>query len=305
MYPEATLKVPCMWHELPVENWHTPIVMIGATDSGKTSFARYLYERLRVSGESVALVDLDPGQNVFGLPTTAAIGLDPVAGTDATPGLVPPGFPPHRLRKHVFVCGNSPVRHEARVLAALHQLSREARAQGASRVIVDTSGFVDVAHGAADLKWAKIDLLRPCTVVAFQREAELTPIIEPWRYCEDVELVTLPASEYVRQRSREARRAYRTSCYRRHFAKARRIPLHFASVALYASGPWARHQLIALEDAEGYVLALAQIDQISEAVVWITTPWSGSGEVAAIRMGDISLDPETFSEQGYGAHVGQ
>jgi polynucleotide 5'-hydroxyl-kinase GRC3/NOL9 len=284
---EERIAVTPGWRDLPVADWRSPIVIVGASDSGKTTFARYLYRRLLEGGEPIALIDMDPGQNVFGLPTTAAIGL----GTGTADG-----FPPEGHRRHLFTCSNSPVGHEARVLQVLARLKQQADAEAARRVIVDTSGFVDVAHGAADLKWAKVDLLRPCTVVAFQREQELVPIIEPWRHCHGVDLVVLPISDHVRTRSREARRAYRTSCYRKYFANARRIPLHFADVALYASGPWSRHQLIALEDAEGYVLALALIEEISEAVVWLTTPLKGSDGVAAIRMGDIGLHPFTFED---------
>ena len=288
MNRESRIEVAEGWHEHAVESWEDPILIVGATDSGKTTFARYLYRRLLASVDRVAFIDLDPGQNAFGLPTTAGMGLGTREGA---------GFPPEEGRRQLFTCGTSPVGHEARVLSALHTLTREARAQGAGRIVVDTSGFVDVAHGAAALKWAKVDLLRPCTVVAFQRGTELHPIIEPWRHCSDVTLIELPVSDQVRRRSREARRAYRTRCYRRYFAHARRIPLHFADVALYAPGPWARQQLIALEDADGYLLALAVIDAISEAVVWLTTPLSSSDEVAAIRMGDIKLDPTTFEDE--------
>ena len=285
MRDEGAMEIAESWRELPVEDWRTPIVIVGATDTGKTTFARYLYGRLLDSGGRVAFVDLDPGQNVFGLPTTAAMGI----GTTA-------GFPPAEYRRHMFIGSNSPVGHGARVLTALHRLTLLAREQDARRVIVDTSGFVDAAHGAAALKWAKVDLLRPCTVVAFQRDQELLPIIQPWRYCSDVDLFVLPVSQSVRTRSREARRAYRTSCYRRYFSNARRIPLHFTDVALYAAGPWSQHQLLALEDAEGYVLALALIHQVSEAVVWLTTPWSGVGEVAALRMGDLGLGPASYED---------
>jgi polynucleotide 5'-hydroxyl-kinase GRC3/NOL9 len=285
MEDEGAVEISESWRELPVEGWRNPVVIVGATDTGKTTFARYLHRRLLESGERAAFIDLDPGQNVFGLPTTAAMGVG--ATSD---------FPPTEQCRHVFIGSNSPVGHGERVLIALHRLARQAREEGASRVIVDTSGFVDVTHGAAALKWAKVDLLRPCTVVAFQRDQELLPIVEPWRYCSDVELFVLPVSQDVRARSREARRAYRTTCYRRYFANARRIPLHFADVALYTAGPWSQHQLLALENAEGYVVALALIHQISEAVVWLTTPWAGVGEVAALRMGDIRLDPESYAD---------
>lgn len=307
---DQDIIIPNIWRDLPVERWRSPVIVVGGSDSGKTTFASYLYRRLLDLGEPVAFIDIDPGQNAFGLPTTIAMGIDHEPKShDAATSDQHSTFPPQAFRRHMFIGSNTPVQHEARVLASLHRLRSMASAAGASRMIVDTSGFIDTAHGAAELKWAEIDLLSPCTVVAFQREAELNAIVDPWRYDADVEIIVLPVSEYVRARSREARRAYRAACYRCYFKAAQRLPLHFQNCAIYAAGPWSLHRLIALEGVDGCVLALAMITDISEAVVWITTPWvgptmtpAGTGNVTAVRIGTIGLNPITFEDYPQGCH---
>lgn len=282
------MEIPELWQDLAIERWRSPILLVGGSDSGKTTFARYCQQRLLASRGCVGFIDLDVGQNVFGLPTTAALGIsrsdDDVA------------FPPAGERRHVFIGNITPVGVEARVLAALHRLIRAAARAEIAGLVIDTSGFIDVTHGAGDLKWAKVELTRPCTVVALQREEELVPIVEPLRRVPDVDVVVLPVSEHVQTRSREARRAYRRACYRRYFREARRTPLHLADLAVFAQGPWRAHQLVALEDEDGFVVALATIAKVSEAVVWLRTPWQGDGEIRALRTGSVWLDPDSLED---------
>lgn len=289
---DPLIRSPDHWLGLEVESWQSPVLLIGASDSGKSTFARYCCRRLLNRHDNVAFIDLDVGQNTFGLPTTAALGV--TRGGDL--GV----FPPAGLRRRVFVGSISPVGYEARLLVALDQLSGAALEDGAKATVIDTSGFVDVAYGAADLKWAEVDLLRPCTVIALQREDELVPIVEPLAHLPGVSLIVLPVSEHVTSRSREARRAYRTACYRRYFADAGRIPYAFGNLAIFARSPWHEHQLAALEDERGFVLALATIEDISEAVVWLRTPLQEGGAVAALRLGDIWLAPDTFEDHYLG-----
>lgn len=282
------MEIPELWQDLAVESWHGPILLVGSSDSGKTTFAQYCHQRLLASRGCVGFIDLDVGQNAFGLPTTAALGIsrshDDVA------------FPPAGERRHVFIGNITPVGVEARVLAALHRLIRAASCAEVAGLIIDTSGFVDISHGAGDLKWAKVELARPCTVVALQREAELAPIIEPLQHAPDVDVIALPVSEHVQTRSREARRAYRRECYKAVFQDARKVPLHPADLALFAGGPWRTHQLVALEDGQGFVVALATIAGVSEAVLWLRTPWRGAGEMRALRTGHVWLEPDSFED---------
>ncbi len=284
----ASLDLPDRWQFLEIEDWRSPLVLIGGVDSGKTTFARYCYRRLLSCHPSVGFIDLDVGQNSFGLPSTVGLGIGSTAED--------PGFPPLVRRRQVFVGSVSPVGVVARLLAALHRLLVAAAQMEVETLVVDTSGFVDVTHGAADLKWAELEFLRPCTVAALQREAELTSILEPLAHTAAFDLQILPVSDRVQTRSREARRGYRARCYRQHFTTCQRIQIYLDELAVFQVGDWHPRQLVALEDEEGFLLALGLIETLDGSLIEVLTPWTGEGELAALRGGDLRIDPDTFQD---------
>ena len=78
------------------------LLVVGATDTGKTTFARYVYRRLSAHHERLAFVDEDMGQATLGPPTTMSMALG--QGDDA-------GFPPAGPQYRVFVGDISPTGH--------------------------------------------------------------------------------------------------------------------------------------------------------------------------------------------------
>jgi polynucleotide 5'-kinase involved in rRNA processing len=191
---------------------------------------------------------------------------------------------------------NSPVRHTETLLIGLYRLWLFALQERVGALVVDTSGFVDADYGAAELKWAQVALFRPCTVVALQQMDELAPILAPLRHLPGVRLVDLPICEAVRARSREARRAYRAARYRAYFQEARRMPLPYQKLAVFPRSLFPPGQIAALEDVNGFVIALAIVERANESVVWLKTPWSGKGKVASLRVGKLRIGLESYQD---------
>ncbi len=287
-----TLKIPAAWRELDLSRWRGPILLIGASDSGKSTWARYLYRQLAARRERVGFLDADVGQNSYGLPATL------VLGTSQTPN---PIFPPTDIRRIWFVGSNTPYRHIASVLVGLYRLMLFALRSEIDTFIVDTSGLVSPEQGGTILKWAQVDLLRPCRIVAIRRERELEPLLAPLRHLPGVTLVELPAAEGVRVRTRAERRAYRAACYRAYFEHAPRTPLPLARLAVFPDRRFIPGRLAALEDRHGFTRALAIVERASDdTVIWLRTPWTGKGTVTALRMGSLRIDPDTFEDYPLG-----
>lgn len=283
------LQIPDEWEALPSRAENRPIVVLGGVDTGKTTLASYCYRRLRTHGTRAGLLDLDLGQNSLGVPTTV--------GLEVTLSRATASAPEKRRRWRCFVGAISPVKCEARLLSALVRLRGVARQFGVTTLVVDTSGFINVARGAARLKWAVVDMLRPCLVVALQRKHELESIIGPLRHQPGVEVLEMPVASSLRPRSREARRAYRSACYREYFARAKRWLLSYGDVACFAAGPWRPHQLLALEDDHGFVIRLALFDGVTESGVWLRGPVLPRGRrVAAVRFGRLWLELDSYRE---------
>ncbi len=282
------IVIPETWRALDVNGWRSPILLFGASDSGKSTFARYLYNRLAAQHDRVAFIDADIGQSSFGLPATIVAAVSQGRGDQ--------GFPPGGARRVSFVGSNTPAGCIAAVLLGLSRLKRFVLREKADAVLVDTSGLVDPAHGGTDLKWAKVELLRPCTVVALAREQELEPLLSPLRHLPDVNMVELPVCDAVRPRTTEARRAYRAACYRAYFASAQRLPLAYRQLAVFPDREFIPGRLAALEGRDGFVLALALVESANDVAVWLRTPWSGQGQVAALRLGHLRIDLATFQD---------
>lgn len=170
------IEVPAEWEALPVHRWGGAILIIGAPNSGKSTFGRTLYGRLAAQGQPVAYLDADVGQQALGPPTSLILALP---GQPAGP----PTFPPTGPRWMRFAGNNSPRGHMLPVILGLHHLRDLAWQAGTTALVVETSGFVDAERGAATLKWAKVELLRPQAVVAFQHEKSWNRSLAPCAGC--------------------------------------------------------------------------------------------------------------------------
>jgi polynucleotide 5'-hydroxyl-kinase GRC3/NOL9 len=160
------LDIPSAWEAILSGSLRGTIMVLGAPDTGKSTLARHLYERLAAEGRRVACLDGDPGQTSLGPPATMTL----VIGTGKD-------YPPPGRRWRRFVGAVSPRGHMLAMLVGAAALTGTARHAGADALIYDTSGLVDPTQGGTALKLAKIDLLRPGTVIAIQREDELEPLL--------------------------------------------------------------------------------------------------------------------------------
>lgn len=142
-------------------------LVLGAPDTGKSTLSRYLVYRAYRQGQRVALVDLDLGQSHLGPPATIGLGLFPPRrpGDEA---LFPEGI--------YFIGQTSPVGAILEVVVGCRVLADLAGGQGATQVVVNTSGFVQ-GLAALRLKRAQAQLLHPNLILGLQRQQELEPLL--------------------------------------------------------------------------------------------------------------------------------
>lgn len=70
------LDIPPTWEKINLREARGTLMVIGATDTGKSTFARYLYRQLGADpGRRVAFLDGDPGQSSLGPPATMTLAL--------------------------------------------------------------------------------------------------------------------------------------------------------------------------------------------------------------------------------------
>jgi polynucleotide 5'-hydroxyl-kinase GRC3/NOL9 len=284
------IEIPDEWIELDAGRWQGPILILGAPSTGKSTFARALFRQLIGQQEPVAYLDADVGQQELGLPATISVALSASHYE---------GFPPSGRCRMSFVGSNSPRGHFVPLLLSLHRLQQFAVQCQAAATVIDTSGFVDVERGAAVLKWAKIDLLQPTRVVAFQRQGELEPILAPLRSLLEGRLHILPVPAAVSQRPAEKRQAYRADRFRTYFQDAQTTSLPFGHLAVFPKAVFEPGQLLALEDRDGFAVALGVVKRANyeEQKVQLHTPWAGGDNIQSLRLGDLQVDLQTYEDR--------
>jgi polynucleotide 5'-hydroxyl-kinase GRC3/NOL9 len=272
------------WQQLSVEELRGTLLIIGASDTGKSSLARYLFQRLARSGTPTAYLDADMGQSTLWLPTTLNLASTHDADDSA--------FPPRDNRVSFFVGSTSPRGHMLPTLVGARRLQQEAHSRGVQAVVVDTTGLVDPSQGGKALKQWKIELLAPTMVIGLQRRRELEPILWPLRRDARVRTLELPVSTHVHQRTREERVAHRHTRFANYFAGAGSMVVNVRQMAVYDVERMSPGALLAFQDGQGLTLELGVAQEIDRrrGTVTIRTPLPAAEQAASVRFGDARWD---------------
>lgn len=252
-------------------------ILLGATDTGKSTLAKFLISNLCQQGLKVALVDADIGQSFLGPPTT--IGFSVFKSDPAWQLILSP--------PEIFFVGSvTPEGHFSVHLKGVKRMADKAASYGVDVTLVDTTGFV-LGEGGKELKRRKIDLLSPRYILALQKSDELEPILDRYKESVSARIIRLPLSERVKQRSMDERRTYRTDKFQAYFKQSVIQELaiekfHIEGEVLDPNGEvlpldWAlkiNGLLIALKDSSDETLALGLVrNSVAEKkIVRVFTP---------------------------------
>jgi polynucleotide 5'-hydroxyl-kinase GRC3/NOL9 len=290
-----SLDIPASWRQIEPQALHGNLLVIGAPDVGKSTFSRYLHHKLYAAGIQAAYIDGDPGQNQLGPPSTLTL----VIPRDQKAPAPAEHASPRGKTWITFIGSTTPVGHMLPLITGAALLERTARQAGVHSLVYDSDGLVDPAAGGLALKLALIDLLHPTVVFAIQKERELETLLTPLRRSQRTRLVVLRPSPAVRPRSRAARQAHRAAQFAGYFESARPITLNWSTIAVLPYPRFSLHRLAALEDCGGFTLALGivqDIDRPARQVILLAPPFSAE-DVDTLRLGDLSLDAETYRDQ--------
>jgi len=138
------------------------VMIVGPTDSGKTTLARWLGERLAAVAPT-GMVDADVGQSQIGPPATVGWRL---AGSE---------------HEHCYFVGDvSPASRPATALSALLRAVRDAEAAGAAYTVIDTTGYIE-GDGAVAFKTAKVEMLAPLDVLVIGDDRPARRLLKCWQ----------------------------------------------------------------------------------------------------------------------------
>lgn len=196
------------------------VLVMGAMDTGKSTFCAFLARFLFEQGRRVAIVDADLGQSDIGLPTTIGMGFveRPIEQLREV-----------TCRAAYFVGAISPVGHLLPTVIGTKLMVERALAMGAEAILVDTDGLVQGGVGWA-LKHYTFELLRPTHVVLLQRAAELAHYQRHWQGILWTEVLSAPVPDTVTVKSREMRRIFRQERFREWLHQCREVTLPISNL---------------------------------------------------------------------------
>ncbi|MPZ70260.1 MAG: hypothetical protein GEU71_12140 [Actinobacteria bacterium] len=262
------------------------VFLMGALDTGKTSFGLALAQRAVAAGVRTAIVDADVVQSTIGPPTTTGMRVcDP--STD---------FSPEGLRVADglgFVGSLVPKGHLLPLIVSSMKLVNEARAKGCRLIVVDSSSLVSGIYGQT-LKYFKLDLVSPDFVVAFERGGELEPLVGLAQRFTRAEVIELEVHAEVRSRSVDERMQEREEAFAAYFAHGSSrwrvkptvfmptLPPEFDLALL-------DELVVGMEDGEGHCVGIGVLEYDSgEDILRMISPVSEG--VRGLRLGSIRMD---------------
>lgn len=192
------------------------VLVIGATDTGKSTFCRFLADYALASGLKVACVDADIGQSRIGPPTTVGMksfAPDEQIGTEKR--VVFDGS----AEKLYFVGDVSSSGHFLEILTGIRLMVDSARQNHADFGVIDTTGYIHDPP-AVVLKQHKIELIRPNHLVCIGRSAELAQITACYTQQEWLDIHYLLPHRNVRLKSSSVRSQYRKEQFDAYFSES-------------------------------------------------------------------------------------
>jgi polynucleotide 5'-kinase involved in rRNA processing len=145
------------------------VLLLGAMDSGKTTFGLALLQQAVKRGMRAAFLDTEVGRTSVGPPTTVGLKL-----IESEADLEPDELA--RADALYFVGWVAAQFHLLPLVAGTAKLMTAARAADAELILVDTSSLVAGVYGQI-LKYHKMEVTRPDWVVGLQHGEELDPLL--------------------------------------------------------------------------------------------------------------------------------
>ena len=200
-------------------------MVIGATDTGKTSLVKSLSDAISNSGRTCGIVDADIGQSDIGPPTT--IGLGGVYRSNENIRCID--------EKGIYCVGApSPKGHLLPTVIGTKRMVDRAVEMGFDHILIDTTGLVQGFLGET-LKGHKVELIQPDLLIVLQRRAECEPLIRRFRAILTQDTIVLNPPEKVRRKSPAERRAFRERALLSYFSNSTTRTLNLKRLALIDS----------------------------------------------------------------------
>jgi len=290
---EAILRegeVPGDWMDL-IEAIHREkgiALILGAPDTGKSTLAHFLVVQLCRMGNVVALVDGDIGQSILGPPTTIGLALFDFA---------PKQLDNIQLIASYFVGSITPRGHMLEMLVGTKRIADRASQLDPGIIVIDTTGFV-TGETAWELKFQKVDLLKPTHLIGLQRRREIEGLLKPHHFRPDMAIHRLKIPDKIRMKSPDQRRSNRSRKFAAYFQEVKLYEKSLDGIKVVSPfkvryrGKGLKGVLIGLNDEANFNLGLGILENLDvhRGTISFVAPELDLTKIRIIRIGSIEVD---------------
>ncbi len=254
---------------------------LGEGDSGKSSFVTWIAHRFVEEKIKFAIVDADIGQSHIGPPGTLGLSF-PVAPFRSLDELVP-----EELK---FVGSPNPTGHFLPCLVGTKQLVEKATQLGASAILVNTTGFVK-GDAAFAFKLAKLQLIAPQVIAAFQRAKELTPYLDWLKQQEISKVFLFSVSPLVNTRGFQERTEFRKKQWKKWLKQGRTITIPKPKIFPAGHSPrdWKNH-MAALVSKSQRIISVGSVREADKFSLQLRTFPDPGNNISYLIIGDAEVD---------------
>jgi len=211
------------WEELATNLFQQtgPTVLIGATDSGKSTLTQYLLRRFIENHTPIVIVDADIGQSSLGMPGTITMKVFKK----------PADIRAFHAERTFFIGSLNPAQKIPLMIEGTTYLVHKAKKRS-DHILVDTTGLIHSEYGRS-LKLGKIKTIQPETIIAIEREKELEHILA---MIHDTRVYRIKPSRNALERSRDTRIRYRKKKFDEYFLENNMREFFLENIAFYYNG---------------------------------------------------------------------
>ena len=261
------------------------LMVIGGSDSGKSTFILYLANEIFKIGKKVGVLDLDIGQSNIGPPGT--IGFGKVRKNLNNLSEIKP-------EKMYFIGEVSPKGNLLQLVVGSFKLLKEMEKEFLDYILIDTTGLVNGII-AEVLKHNKIEVLDPDYIIIFENENEIDNLIKPFIYGNKKIIKIKPSSNSI-ERTRLERIEYRNKKFREYFSNSKRVEIHFNenNIIGYDFKKYTplQNSIVGLLDKDRFLLYLGileSIDKDRDSMI-IKAPIDDKNEIKFIKFSNLYVN---------------
>lgn len=266
------------------------ILLIGGSDTGKTTLIMDIANILIKGKNKVFIIDSDVGQSHIGPPTT--IGIAEIKNGVSNISKI--------KEDEIYFVGS--ITPSGNILGMITGIKKMSNYRWKGKLLIDTTGYINDPL-AIYLKIHKIEILKPDLVILLEKGNELE-LIKKFIKFSSVNLINIKVPEIIPSKSMEERANYRKRKFIEYFKNSREEKIEFDNLSIKIIGFRYIKQLeeifslnlkgalVSFFDKEFKDISLGLILDKNEKCLKIATPLRNFSEIKGITISNFFLNPE-------------